>query len=127
MKKRVIGSLSFGVGFFTGLYYLNFLRESGRPISLALEMASESASVTESLGGTNLKSEFVTGRLISGADYGNADLTIHVAGTTRRGVLLEWAQNGFQGWHICSLIFRAEAAKQDVVIVDDALTTCERE
>ena len=127
MKKRVIGWSAFGVVFFTGLYYLSFLRQSGRPISLALEMARESAAVTDSLGGTNLKSEFVTGRLISGADYGNADLTIHVAGPTRRGVLLEWAQNGFQGWHICSLIFRTEPPKQDVVLVDDALTTCERE
>jgi hypothetical protein len=108
MKKRVIGWSAFGVVFFTGFYYLSFLRQSGRPISLAVEIARESAAVTESLGGTDLKGEFVTGRLISGADYGNADLTIHVAGPTRRGVLLEWAQNGFQGWHICSLIFRTE-------------------
>src|SRR5258708_2333035 len=74
MKKRVIGWSAVGVVFFTGFYYLSFLRESGRPISLALEMARESPAVTESLGGTNLKGEFVTGRLISGADYGNADL-----------------------------------------------------
>ena len=114
-------------GFCTGFYYLGFLRQSGRPISLALEVARESRVVTESLGGTNLKYEFVTGRVISGPDYGNADLTIHLAGPTGRGTLLEWAQNGFRGWHICSLIFRTERPGHDVVLVDDALTTCERE
>ncbi len=127
MKRRVIGWSAFGVVFCTGFYYLGFLRQSGRPTFLALEVARESPAVTESPGGTNLKREFVTGRIISGPDYGNADLTIHVAGPIGSGTLLEWAQNGFQGWHICSLIFRTEPPRHDVVLVDDALTTCERE
>lgn len=127
MSKRVIGLLVCAALFFGGLYYFSFLQQSRRPVSLAIDTARKSKAITDNLGGTNLRKTFVTGRIISGADYGNADLTIHIASPLRNGVLLEWAQKGLQGWHICSLVFRAEQSKQDVILVDDALTNCEKE
>jgi hypothetical protein len=127
MSKRLIGWLVFVTLVCVGLYYLSFLRQSRRPVSLALEAAGKSTAVVSSLGSTNLRKTFVTGRIIAGTDYGNADITIHVASPNGHGVLLESAQNGFQGWHICSLVFRTDQSKQDVTLVDDTLTNCERE
>jgi hypothetical protein len=127
MSKRLIGWLVFATLACAGLYYLGFLRQSRRPVSLALEVAGKSTAVASSLGTTDLRKTFVTGRIVAGTDYGNADLRIHVASPNGHGVLLEWAQNGFGGWHICSLVLRTEQPKRDIILVDDTWTNCERE
>jgi hypothetical protein len=77
--------VAFPVFLLGGLYYLNFLRQSRRPISLALESARKSVVVTNSLGVPNVRKTFVKGYIVSGADYGNADLTIYVAGPLEAG------------------------------------------
>jgi len=127
MSKRLIGWLVFAPLACAGFYYLGFLRQSRRPVSLALEVAGKSTAVASSLGSTNLRKTLVTGRIVAGRDYGNADLSIHVVSPNGHGVLLEWAQNGFAGWHICSLVLRTEQPKGDIIVVDDTRTNCERE
>ncbi len=107
------------------LWYWVFVQESYSPVTVALRAASRSQEIQKALGQPITK-RYVTGRIISGTDYGNADLTIHVAGPAGKGILSEWAQNGFAGWHICSLVFVDEAG-HDLVLVDDSTTTCERE
>jgi len=92
-----------------------------------LETASQSEEVVHNLGSEYLRKTFVTGRIISGPDYGNADLTIHVAGSNASGTLLEWAQNGFGGWHICSLVLLTEKPSREITVVSDSETHCERE
>lgn len=106
-------------------WYLTFLRESYAPAEIAIREVSNSEAITKALG-SPIKTRYVTGRILSGADYGNADLTIHVAGPRSRGTLFEWAQNGFAGWHICSLRFVDESGNAHTLVSDET-TTCERE
>jgi hypothetical protein len=127
MKRRFVGWLVLAAFLGTGLYYFNFLRESRRAVSLALDVANKSSLAASVLGSSKLKKQFLTGRIISGADYGNADLTIHVIWSNGRGTLFEWAQNGRQGWHICSLVLVTEKPEREVTIVSDTQTRCERE
>jgi hypothetical protein len=96
-------------------------------VSLALETASQSKEAVSDLGSGYLRKTFVTGRIISGSDYGNADLAIHVLGSNAQGTLFEWAQNGFAGWHICSLVLRTEKPTHEITIVSDERSQCERE
>jgi hypothetical protein len=127
MSKHLVGWLIFAALLCAGLYYISFIRQSRRPVSLALEAANQSKAVSNSLGNNFLKKTFVTGHIISGSDYGNADLAIHVLGSNSRGTLLEWAQNGLAGWHICSLVLRTEKPSHEITIVSDEQTHCERE
>jgi hypothetical protein len=108
------------------LWFLSFLNESAAPVLLGLRTATNSPRVAKALGGGPIRKRFVTGHVISGPDYGNADLTIHVTGPGGQGTLLEWAQNGFGGWHICSLIFKGTAGTE-ITVVSDAATRCDRE
>lgn len=108
------------------LWYWIFLQRSADPVDLALRLTSRSPAVVDALGGHPLTKRYVTGHIISGADYGNADLTIHIAGPQDRGTLLEWAQNGIGGWHICSMAF-IDTAGHETTIVSDSTTNCERE
>ena len=107
-------------------YYAVFLNQSGSPIRLAVQTAEHSQKAIEYFDGSNLRTGFVTGHIIAGPDSGNADLNIPVSSGKVRGTLLLWAQNGFAGWHVCSLVLRAKD-RGDVVIVGDAKSTCERE
>jgi Cytochrome oxidase complex assembly protein 1 len=127
MSKRLVGWLIFAGLLCGGLYYLSFFLQSRRPVALALETASQSQAVVSYLGSQYLKKTFVSGRIISGSDYGNADLVIHVAGSNAQGTLLEWAQNGFGGWHICSLVLLTEKSGREITVVSDEHTHCERE
>jgi len=127
MSKRLVKWLIFTAVLCVGIYYANFMQQSRRPVSLALEAASRSEAVTNNLGIEYLRKTFVTGRIVSGPDYGNADLAIRVFGSNSRGTLLEWAQNGFAGWHICSLVLRTENTGREITIVSDEQTHCERE
>jgi Cytochrome oxidase complex assembly protein 1 len=108
------------------LWYLSFVNESQAPVRVALRTATGSSGVLKALGGEPIQKRYVTGRVISGPDYGNADLTIHVGGPGDHGTLLEWAQNGFAGWHICSLIFTGSAGTE-ITVVSEAATHCDRE
>jgi hypothetical protein len=96
-------------------------------VLLALETASQSKEAVSNLGSRHLRKTFVTGRIISGSDYGNADLAIYLLGSHARGTLFEWAQNGFAGWHICSLVLRIEKPIHEITIVSDEQSHCERE
>ena len=111
---------------FAGVSYRNFFEQSRGPVRIALGMAAMSEVVSASLGSSHLRERFVTGRVISGRDSGNADLTIYVAGPKGHGTLLAWEQNGFSGWNICSLRFR-DQMNRETVLVDDSQTHCERE
>jgi hypothetical protein len=127
MKRRFLGLLVLAAFLGSVLYYLNFLRESRRPVSLALAVANQSSLVAKDLGGSELTKRFLTGRILSGTDYGNADLTIHVVWSNGSGTLFEWAQTGMQGWHICSLVLVTEKPEREITIVSDGRTHCERE
>ena len=69
---------------------------------------------------------FVSGRVIGGNDGGTADLLIPISGPEGRGELIDWSQTGFQGWQVCSLVFRPDSGP-DVVIAPDEEAKCERE
>jgi hypothetical protein len=107
-------------------WYWSFLQESSAPAEIAMRMAASSQPITKALGGVPLNKRYVTGHVLAGPDYGNADLTIHLAGPTAKGKLFEWAQNGLEGWHICSLGFVDEAGNNQILVSDES-TTCERE
>ena len=94
---------------------------------MALDTAEHSQTAGQWRDGSSLRTGFITGHILSGPDYGNADLRIPVSNLKARGMLIVWAQNGFVGWHICSLVFRPNSNDAETVIVDDAKTTCERE
>jgi len=108
------------------LWFVSFVNESTAPVLLALRTATGSPGVSKALGGVPLQMRFVTGHVVSGPDYGNADLTIHIAGPGGQGTLFEWAQNGFGGWHICSLMFKGSTGTE-ITVVSDAATHCDRE
>jgi hypothetical protein len=120
MSKRLIGWLVFAPLACAGFYYLGFLRQSRRPVSLALEVAGKSTAVASSLGSTNLRKTFVTGRIVAGRDYGNADLSIHVVSQNGHGVLLEWAQNGFAGG-ISVLLFCERSSRRGTLFLSTIL------
>ena len=127
MSRRFVGLLVLVVVLvLASVYYRNFFEQSRRPVRIALGMAGTSEAVSASLGSSHLRERFVTGRMISGRDSGNADLTIYVAGPKGHGTLLAWEQNGFAGWNICSLVFR-DQINREIVLVDDSQTHCERE
>jgi hypothetical protein len=69
---------------------------------------------------------FVSGRVIVGTDAGTADLEISVSGPKGSGKLIDWSQNSFVGWHVCSVTYRA-ANGPDVVLFPDETAKCERE
>ncbi|HTD97133.1 MAG TPA: cytochrome c oxidase assembly factor Coa1 family protein [Edaphobacter sp.] len=126
MSRRLVGLLVLLlVLVLAGVSYRSFFEQSRGPVRMALGMASMSEVVSTRLG-SDLRERFVTGRVTSGADSGNADLTIYVAGPKGHGTLHAWEQNGFAGWHICSLRFR-DQMNRETVLVDDFLTHCERE
>jgi hypothetical protein len=109
------------------VWYIRFLRESRPAVSVAIARAKLSPEVVNAVGNSSIHTDRVTGRVIgAGDDSGNADLAIKISGIRGEGSLLEWAQNGCQGWHICSLSFVDKAGKE-IVIVSDADTSCERE
>jgi hypothetical protein len=107
-------------------WYSSFLRASSVPAELAIKIVSRSKAITKALGGSQIEKRYVTGHIVSGADYGNADLTVHIVGPTATGTLFEWAQNGVAGWHICSLAFVDEAGNSKILVSDEN-TACERE
>jgi hypothetical protein len=106
---------------------MSFVQQSQRPLSLALDIANQSPAVASNLGGGHLQKAYVTGHIISGPDYGNADLAIHVSSLKFRGTLKEWAQNSFTGWHICSLVLQPQMPGKEITIVSEEQTHCERE
>src|ERR1035437_7490347 len=103
MRRRLVRGLVFFVAIacvvIVALWYLSFVGKSRAPALLALRTATGSLEVVNALGVIPIEKRFVTGRVISGMDGGNADLTIRVAGPNGQGTLFEWAQNGFGGWH----------------------------
>jgi hypothetical protein len=109
------------------VWYIRFLRESRPAVSVAIARAKLSSEVVRGVGNSSIHIDRVTGSVTgAGDDSGNADLAIKISGVRGQGRLLEWAQNGYQGQHICSLSFVDKAGKE-VVIVSDADTSCERE
>jgi hypothetical protein len=88
-----------------------------------------SPGVLVALGNGPIQVEAVRGRLNGVGDCracGNADLTISLAGSRGRGKLLEWAQNGYESWHLCSLSFVNSNGEQ-MVLMPDENARCERE
>ena len=115
------------VGAIAILWHMRFLRESRPAVAVAVATAGRSREVTSILG-VPIAVTHVTGRVIGvgDPDSGNADLAIDVSGPKGTGKLLEWAQNGYQGWHLCSLSF-FDSAGRDTVLIPDEDAKCERE
>lgn len=124
----LITALTAAVVVIAALWHMRFLRESRPAVSVAITRANQSPEVVDALGGRPIQVSRVAGRLtgVGNADSGNADLTIEIAGLRGKGKLLEWAQNGFQGWHLCSLSF-VDSAGRETVLMPDADAKCERE
>ena len=101
--------------------------EMRRQIALiAVKMANDSGLFRKRLGAPIKQGHFVSGRIIGGMDGGTADLVIPVSGPSGNGILVDWSQNSFAGWHVCSLIFHQKYGS-DVVIAPDENAQCERE
>jgi Cytochrome oxidase complex assembly protein 1 len=129
MRRGLVGGLAYFAATVCvvslALWFVSFVNESRAPVLLAMRTATASPGVLKALGGEPIQKRYVTGHVISGPDYGNADLTIHVAGSGGQGTLFEWAQNGFGGWHICSLMFKGSGT--EVTVISDTGTHCDRE
>jgi hypothetical protein len=92
----------------------------------AVRAAGESGLLRQQVGTPIRMGYFVSGRVIGRMDAGTADLIIPISGPNGKGELIDWSQNGFQGWHVCSLVFRPDSGL-DVVIAPDEDSKCERE
>lgn len=129
MRKRllVFVGLAGTVGAIAIFWHARFLRESRPAVAVALARADQSKEVT-TIVGDSITVTHVKGRVIGVGkpDSGNADLAIDVSGPKGTGKLLEWAQNGSQGWHLCSLSFLDSAGRETVLIPDED-AKCERE
>ena len=96
------------------VWHMRFLHESRPAVAVAIEKAEQSKEVTSIVGGP-IRVTHVKGRLIGvgySGDSDNADLAIDISGPKGTGKLLEWAQNGYQGWHLCSLSFLDPAGRR---------------
>ncbi len=94
---------------------------------IGVTRANQSPEIIKALGGGEIRVNHVSGRMVGvGLGSGSADLTIDIAGAAGSGKLLEWAQNGFPGWHLCSLSF-VNSDGREIVIMPDEKAKCERE
>jgi hypothetical protein len=93
---------------------------------LATETAQSSGLLDEEVGNSISTAILVHGRIVEGANGGNADLEIPVHGAQGRGTLFAWAQRDRGPWHICSLSFRSDRG-MTLVIVGDESSHCQRE
>ena len=110
------------------LYYLLFLQQARGAASIAITTAGRSPAVQTALGTSVKAGTLITGWIVGfGPDSGNADLDVPVQGTLSHGTLHVWAQNGFGGWHLCSLSLTRESKGAEIAILRDADAVCERE
>jgi hypothetical protein len=107
-------------------YFYQSLKMRQQIASKAIGVAEKSRLLQQQVGTPITMGYFVSGHAISGEDSGTANLDIPISGPNGSGKLLDWSQNGFGGWHVCSLTFRPSSGP-DVVIVPDETSTCERE
>jgi hypothetical protein len=109
------------------LFWVYEQQKYRRRIALqALTKAGESELAKQHLGAPLRMGYFIRGRIIGGMDSGTADLAIPVLGPNGNGTLVDWSQNGFAGWHICSLKLQLDSGSK-IVLVPDETSTCERE
>ena len=109
------------------MWVWRFERNAQAPIGVAMGVARNSTELQNAIG-TPMKSEqVVRGNLVEGGGDGNADLMVRIEGPKGRGTLGEWAQEVGGQWHICSLYFHPREGGEDLTLVDDATTHCERE
>ena len=131
MRERLVITALVGALFvvIATIWHVRFLRQSRPAVSVAIARAYQSQEVIRALGGAPIRVSHVTGNLIGVGDYidsGNADLAIEIVGLRGKGKLLEWAQNGLRGWHVCSLSF-VDSMGRETVIMPDEDAKCERE
>jgi hypothetical protein len=112
---------------FTCAWIFRFQRQTMKPVALAVNAARDSVKVRQLLGEPLLTSRFTRGSLLSSRGDGNADLVIRVRGPLGRGILYEWAQEGSNQWHICSLLFESADGSISIPLVEDSSSHCERE
>lgn len=93
---------------------------------LATETAQSSGLLDREVGTPISMAILVHGRVIEGANGGNADLEIPVSGSDGRGTLFARVQRDRGPWHICSLSFQSNRGMA-IVIVADETSHCERE
>lgn len=93
---------------------------------LAIETAQSSGLLDREVGTSLSMAILVHGRVVEGANGGNADLEIPVSGDAGRGTLFAWEQRDRESWRICSLSFRSNGGLS-IVIVSDETSHCERE
>jgi hypothetical protein len=111
------------VGFLAIFHHYGANRRLAR---LATETAQSSGLLDGEVGTPISTAILVHGRIVEGANGGNADLEIPVHGAHGRGVLFAWAQRDQGPWHICSLSFRSDRG-MTLVIVADETSDCQRE
>ncbi|MGA9718063.1 MAG: cytochrome c oxidase assembly factor Coa1 family protein [Acidobacteriaceae bacterium] len=93
---------------------------------LAIETAQSSGLLDREVGTSLSMAILVHGRVVEGANGGNADLKIPVSGDAGGGTLFAWEQRDRESWRICSLSFRSKGGLS-IVIVSDESSHCERE
>ena len=109
------------------IWFGRFERQMQEPVRLAEFQSRKSPEIDRVVGRTFTLGRFVTGRsLLTGTD-GTADLEIRIYGPHGRGKLQEWAQETQGRWQICSLVFQPDNSSNDIVLVPDESSRCERE
>jgi hypothetical protein len=93
---------------------------------LAIETAQSSGLLDGEVGTSLSMAILVHGRVVEGADGGNADLQIPIHGDRGKGKLFAWEQRDRESWRICSLSFRSNGGLS-IVIVSDQTSRCERQ
>jgi hypothetical protein len=93
---------------------------------LAMETAQNSGVLDREVGTPLSMAILVHGRVVEGANGGNAELEIPVHGDRGKGKLFAWVQRDRGPWHICSLSFQSNRGMA-IVLVSDETSHCERE
>jgi Cytochrome oxidase complex assembly protein 1 len=109
------------------LWVWRFERNARAPIGVAMDVARSSARLQKAIGTPMRAEQLARGNLVGSGGFGTADLMVRIAGPNGRGTLSEWAQESAGEWHVCSLSFHPRDGGQDLTLVDDATTHCERE
>ncbi|MGA9463753.1 MAG: cytochrome c oxidase assembly factor Coa1 family protein [Terracidiphilus sp.] len=110
-----------------GFWGMDFERRAQEPAELATQIAFRSAQIRQALGDPLRGSKFIRGNLTVDKGNGNADLYFRIKGSSGVGTLYEWAQESAGRWQICGLNFKSDRLRDEVTLVDDAHTHCERE
>jgi len=109
------------------LWFGRFQRQIEMPVQMAERMTRQSSEMDKAVGRSFTRGRIVIGTFAAARDNGTADVTIRIFGPRGQGKLYEWAQETNGSWQICSLVFRPDNGSQEIFIVPDESSHCERE